>query len=211
MHKEFWNLEHAQQYLSGCYVKFLDSLVYVRDVALHGDRLEVVFRSPTTDVQTEFLDHESWDFNVGDLGYVNYEGMALHIGRIPRRMWKVGLCARNVYVQDLHGDNVPLDGFSLLNEGVANQVVANKYPVPAVCRAKLSKKREPHIWPNEIHSFAFSSRFAMADNGDVFTPLIGKPIGMWSVDPLDPDHRRVAISLLNDYQYLQQALMEDLR
>lgn len=88
-----WN--HANQYLSESLIRVGGETAWVRNV---DEKNQLWYYPPASDQRKSIrLDSKEVDFTPVPLGYVNLgDGYsASYTTRIPRRMWKVGLCPSN--------------------------------------------------------------------------------------------------------------------
>lgn len=142
------------------------------------------------DVLNIAMDDDLLNFRVFNLGYVNYQGDAHYLTRLPARQQKQGLCDQTVLV----GDGRQGWRFqNVMNDPCIQDLFAERYP----SFREVVDKLKPG------HSMAFSRRFALAMDPDLgFYELRYKGERVAWGDP-------AAFNLPSSYTYLSEVIQQE--
>lgn len=210
--RKFPDLRDARNYAQGTLVLYTDKdfrgepkerPFYISEIEIHARGMAAIgYFTDTAPADRSPIVAPIGSINTQayPLGYVNLDGKALIASRSPTRMWKVGLCSRNLHVKQIYHDRVRPDRGFLVSRALA-RCILNEYPKYASCLDKLGSLCKPLREP----SMAFSRRFAMLLSGGdswLYYKTFSSPIG--KVIKGEP-------FLDKKFQYLQQALEEDMK
>lgn len=174
--KDFFNADHANQYLSESIIRYKGEPIYVRSVrAAKGNSIDIFYLNlDDTHVNDKVANypHEDFDLSPIPLGMCDMrDGRGGFLARQPARMWKIGLHYRNLVTYDPNRPELPAN-FGARNlfftEGFLNMVRNNyfKFEEAAVNAAKNGLAM-------------FSREFALNNKGQLLYKTLG-PVGSYS-------------------------------
>lgn len=204
-HKNFFDIEHARAYLSGSFIRIRDRVAHVDTVNAGRSKGEyqLVFEYVGDRATPRVVNYPSpeVDFNPFPMGwYAKKRGkegwQAFYLSRLPSRGWKVGLTPRVLNVQRLGVTSSryqAVDPQDILWTQEFDKTVRGEYEPYEKVYSIISRSKTAEI--------PFSRRFCTRQ-GQLFYRFFDEPVGV-------PE--KTGPVLLPDYQYLEEALREDLR
>jgi hypothetical protein len=198
--RQFYNLDHAARYLTGCVVMVKGAPVIVREVAPNDRSYTILYRPLGKRDGDGVIDISSSDvdFSPPKLGFVNFrswnEQRSYKTFRNPARVWKVGLYDRTLRIEGLSGTGID-DPSSIFNSVAMANTIQGKFP--------SYNKAVERATSNKDFSTAFSRRFCFDGTGNLHSLYHRKPIGKLKGN-------NGGVELHDDYRFMSEMLSEDM-
>ena len=214
--KDFFDLNHAQNYLTGSLILLDGKPIIIEDVERREARFQIIYCELFSKIETqkyyigenfirtnkkEWLDNQSIDFNPVPLGFVNLLDeknlySCIYVARYPSIGYKIGLSEANIFRVPLIKDHIFSNNISdrlILRSCFIRDTIMGRFP-----SFRKAKKVVKESYTNQI---AFSRKFAIF--GDrLFYKGIEDNVGSFI-------NRRVVLK--DDFKFLVQVLEEDTR
>ncbi len=167
-HKKFYNLEHANRYLTNSVIMINNKPAYIMDVVAGVPRKNFVMNfiyvedyiKGKNSRDKAFTDQAEVDMNPVPLGLVPNVGVTYAIYRNPARRWKVGLSSENIDAMGLIDPPKAFNYGNLLLSKDLVETIKGNYPTfnVAVDKAEEDSRR----------LIAFSRNFAIGQGDKLF-------------------------------------------
>ena len=199
--KEFFNHDHASAYLNGSLVRYQGEVCFVDGV---GGSKKAGFKinlaelvSGSLKFSDVLLTDDRLDLNSPPLGFVNISGskgisFVVRAMRVPSRTWKIGLTASTLFVDVLDREvDKPVAGSSgLFHHTSLKKTIVGDFPSFDESRLFVAK--------NLNSSMAFSRRFALKSNGNLYHIFHPSPVGTFKASG--------EVEFLPTFKFLKESL-----
>ncbi len=201
--RNFYDVAQASQQLRGSIIRVGDKPVHVID-AFSGDKVgEYVIqyapcKTPNDrDYKLIPVDHPSIDMNPVPLGMISFIERGIwsvyYTARLPVRKWKIGLSRENVTVKFVRGFDSGNGFEKVYHSALIHDLIMGIYPKLKSIRSSFNKNAGAR---------AFSRRFALDNDEQLFYKTIQEPVGIM--------RKGIEFELQEDYAFLKEVLEEDL-
>ena len=189
--KNFYDEHHAKMYLVDSIIRYKNKPIFIQDIQKTEQGYKLTYNYlGNLDFQMAFIPNKDINFNPVPLGFLNKDKKAYYISRIPCRIWKIGLCFKNMSVFNILDHNIKIK--INVDSKEINNTIIGKYP-------SYDKSYE-FIRKEKVNCIAFSRRFVICKNGLFYKTNI-ETIGFLNNPP----------ELHNKFKYLTEVLEEDLK
>lgn len=208
MKKDWFDISHASQYLSGSVILYQGEPVYIHSVDYTGDRsrdrdrwsITYSLLHQTSNSQPVYKEAnvfaDEWDLSTIPLGLCNHNGWAYNVMRTPRRMWKVGLTSRSLVMETLVKGQPEINKNKCLFSRSFSNMAKRRYP----------SYDRVFSDPKDFYTVAFSPEFAITTlrfNGE-------DRLLLHRYDKIVGEAKKDGPVLSPEYKYLQESLSNDL-
>lgn len=203
--KPFYDVEHANRYLSASVIRVKDAPVMVQGVRGEGLRRAVILYNALhladDEVKEVPLTSPTVDMDPVPLGFVTYSRFGnpsrmCVVSRNPVRDWKVGLARGNIRIEGhpTYGGETPERADMMRSRALADTIMG---VFPSMRQAIKQVQAGGAV------GVAFSRRFGLGGNSRLYYYALPAAVGRIY------DNNTVVLD--KDYEYLSQVLQEDMR
>jgi len=181
---DLFNQNTADMRLQNCVIRIGAEPIWVYNIEQRNNDFTLFYRVLGSSKDSLiFFSDESINIKPVPLGFINYRDELFNILRMPRRTYKIGLCAQNVHLLTLHGSTALRS--RILISSALRKTIKNEYPTLNKARRELN-----------AHSYvAFSRDFALRSDGYIVHRFLGK-VGIMQIKP----------RLYDKYYFLKESL-----